>query len=171
MKEDAVNWGAPPLHGTNVSYPWVNFQAGATHGGKKEGIIVPSGRARSPRRPFPAFWPPVFERRGRRSRMPVCQKAEDSVRLFGVFGDFVPFHRSAFQTLVDQLIAFFGMVVDADRFHQTAACVFPVTGQNVHMLRIQAIRTMVPAASVGQRLHVNAAKKNDRPAAFAIIIQ
>ncbi len=124
MKEDAVNWGAPPLHGTNVSYPWVNFQAGATHGGKKEGIIVPSGRARSPRRPFPAFWPPLFERRGRRSRMPVCQKAEDSVRLFGVFGDFVPFHRSAFQTLVDQLIAFFGMVVDADRFHQTAACVF-----------------------------------------------
>jgi len=54
------------LRSPGIRYPWVNFQTGATYGGKKEGIVVPSGRARSPRGPFPAFWPPDVSARFRK---------------------------------------------------------------------------------------------------------
>ncbi len=49
---------------------------------------------------------------------------------------------------MNNLPSFFTVVTDTDRFHQAATITKTITGQIVHMKRIQAKRTMIAVTSI-----------------------
>lgn len=52
--------------------------------------------------------------------------------------------------LVDDHVALGGVVLDGDRAHQRVAVVGTVSGRDVHVQRVQAVRAVVAVASVDQ---------------------